>query len=318
MTIGALLREQRECLNYSLADLAVYLHIRLPYLEAIENDLFDELPPGSAYRVGFIKSYASVLQLDADKAVELFRKEQSNSMKRQPLVVRRPISESHVPTFSLIFIILALFAAIWIGWSYLHRSDRTLADEIPAVPERLQAKPAQVEAAATTPPVAAGGASNGISTAAAGPSEPPPIQPPVPVDEPPSPPADVEPDEARDDPYANKQQAARAEPAQPAVTTPPPAGSALGSTAASHVEIQAIADSWVQIRDGSKVVYSGLMHAGDSYRVPDQAGWFLTAGNAGGITLAVDGKPGQPLGAPGVVAHNVALDAGKVMATVHP
>jgi cytoskeleton protein RodZ len=50
-----------------------------------------------------------------------------------------------------------------------------------------------------------------------------------------------------------------------------------------------------------------VLHAGESWPVPDEPGLLLTAGNAGGTEIAVNGKPGAPLGAAGSVLHGYAL-----------
>ena len=62
--VGALLREAREASGRSVADVVASLRIRRVYLEAIEDGRFDELP-GAAYAVGFVRSYATYLRLDA-------------------------------------------------------------------------------------------------------------------------------------------------------------------------------------------------------------------------------------------------------------
>ncbi len=299
MTVGSMLREQREKLGLDLPAMATYLRIRLPFLQSIENDAFNELPPGNAYRIGFIKSYASALNLDVEEAVALFRKEQVASTQKTPLRVRVPISDSRTPTISVIGIVLVLIAACWVSWAFLHRSDRTMADEVPPVPERLQEKPVQAEAAAPVPPA--------VPSATPAPATPAPV---TAADS-------TESDEARDETYnheAGAQIPNRAATQAAAV----PAGHELsGDTGPYHVQIVSLAESWVQIRDSGKVVYTGVMHPGDTYRVPDRPGWTMTAGNSGGIILALDGKNGAPLGAAGEVARNVPLDTASV-ATQHP
>jgi cytoskeleton protein RodZ len=74
--------------------------------------------------------------------------------------------------------------------------------------------------------------------------------------------------------------------------------------------IQATADSWVEVKDASgNILFSRLMHAGDSWPVPDMPGLTLTAGNAGGTDIADNGTAGPPLGGTGTVVHNFALTA---------
>ncbi len=70
----------------------------------------------------------------------------------------------------------------------------------------------------------------------------------------------------------------------------------------------ASADSWVEVKDATgNIVFSRVMHAGDSWPVPDEPGLTLTAGNAGGTAIATNGKTGAALGSAGVVLHNYAL-----------
>ena len=72
--------------------------------------------------------------------------------------------------------------------------------------------------------------------------------------------------------------------------------------------LQATADSWIQVRDADhRVLFSGVLKAGQSYPVPDQPGLSMRAGNAGGLDVTVDGKPAAPLGPIGTV-RNIALD----------
>jgi cytoskeleton protein RodZ len=76
----------------------------------------------------------------------------------------------------------------------------------------------------------------------------------------------------------------------------------------ARILLHATADSWIQIRGADRtVLFSGLLKPGDTYRVPDQPGLSMRAGNAGGLDIVVDGKPAPSLGSMGSV-RNVALD----------
>jgi len=66
--IGNVLRQAREAKNLSLADVEKEIKIRSRYLEALENEEFDVLP-GNVYMLGFLRSYASFLGLDANELV---------------------------------------------------------------------------------------------------------------------------------------------------------------------------------------------------------------------------------------------------------
>ncbi|HUB95010.1 MAG TPA: helix-turn-helix domain-containing protein [Stellaceae bacterium] len=76
----------------------------------------------------------------------------------------------------------------------------------------------------------------------------------------------------------------------------------------SRITLRAIKDCWIQVRDSDAaqtVVAQRILHAGDSYRVPDSKGLMLKTGNATGLQVLVDNKPAPPLGG---TVRNVALD----------
>ncbi|HEY0206778.1 MAG TPA: helix-turn-helix domain-containing protein, partial [Acetobacteraceae bacterium] len=70
--VGAELRAARNRLGWALPDVAATLRIRLPYLQAIEDGRVADLP-GNTYAVGFLRTYASALGLDAAEAARRFR-----------------------------------------------------------------------------------------------------------------------------------------------------------------------------------------------------------------------------------------------------
>ena len=78
----------------------------------------------------------------------------------------------------------------------------------------------------------------------------------------------------------------------------------------ASVAVLATADTWVQVRNSAgAVVFSQLLHAGQTWRVPAGEHLSLTTGNAGGTKLIRNGVASPPLGATGVVLHNVPLGA---------
>ena len=104
--------------------------------------------------------------------------------------------------------------------------------------------------------------------------------------------------------------------AAPAVASPTPAAPA-GLPAGQA--ILATADSWVEVRDPSgNILFSRVLHAGESWPVPDEAGLTMTAGNAGATEIAENGKPGAPLGAAGTVARHYALTPAATPAATPP
>ena len=69
--LGTELRTAREAHKLSLADAAAVTKIKSDYLEALEEEAFDRLPP-PAYLRGFIKIYARYLQLPQEPLLQQY------------------------------------------------------------------------------------------------------------------------------------------------------------------------------------------------------------------------------------------------------
>lgn len=73
-TVGQDLRAARLRLGDDLATVSGVLKIRKDHLEALEEDRLEALP-GRTYAVGFVRSYATYLGLDAGEYLERFKEE---------------------------------------------------------------------------------------------------------------------------------------------------------------------------------------------------------------------------------------------------
>lgn len=82
----------------------------------------------------------------------------------------------------------------------------------------------------------------------------------------------------------------------------------------NKMELVISEDSWVEIKNSEgKTILQQVLKTGDKYIVPQkqgqvEQGLVLTTGNAGGITIFVDGKKIKKLGNSTQVKRNVALD----------
>ncbi|MCP1336136.1 helix-turn-helix domain-containing protein [Futiania mangrovi] len=81
------------------------------------------------------------------------------------------------------------------------------------------------------------------------------------------------------------------------------------ASAPSRVTVRAVERAWVQIRDGDgDIVFSRILNAGETYRVPGDAGTAtMITGNAGGVVLVLDGQQLPALGDVGEVRRNIPL-----------
>ena len=146
--IGALLRASRLRRGEELEDIAATLRIRRTYIEAIEEDRFDDLP-GHAYAVGFVRGYAEYLGLDGDEVVRRFKEESSVPDKPADLSFPSFIPEHGMPRGAVLMVGVLVAALGYGGWYFLSTQDRFVAEVVTPVPSRLQPEAVQETAPAT-------------------------------------------------------------------------------------------------------------------------------------------------------------------------
>jgi cytoskeleton protein RodZ len=385
-SVAALLRRAREQRGQDLEAVARALRIRHPYLVAIEEARYKDLP-GAPYASGFVRSYAEYVGLDADEMLRRFREESGGMGARTELVFPAPVSEGGFPAAILIGVVIILAAIVYGVWYFYQWRHGATAESVSVLPDRLaalihapggedrpdagsaQAAPSPAPAAtpgttssdtAATPAVTPAPATNATTTAQPAastaksaapsaaatptPAAPATAQQPAPAtaartaQTPPPAPATPAPAQTPAASTAAAAPATQPQPtetakAEPETTPPPPTQQASGGSSAapppapdlvspSRVVLKASEDCWIEIRDPSgAIVASRLMHKGDAFPVPPRQGLTLTVGNAGALTVLLDGNPLPPLGKTGMVRHDVPLDpdrAGGTAAAANP
>ncbi|MCK5736438.1 MAG: helix-turn-helix domain-containing protein, partial [Spirochaetaceae bacterium] len=71
-SLGDTLKSTREERGISMDQVIHETNISRNYLEALENEAFEEFP-AEAYLVGFLRNYSDFLGLDADKIVGQYK-----------------------------------------------------------------------------------------------------------------------------------------------------------------------------------------------------------------------------------------------------
>lgn len=115
-TVGTFLKDHRQSAGLSLDQIADITKIRLDYLEAIEQDRFDQLP-SAAFVKGFIRSYALAIKLDPEKALAVFRRDfDQNQLGKvvprgmaQPLNTGRGLWNPRTTTILSILVVIGIF-----------------------------------------------------------------------------------------------------------------------------------------------------------------------------------------------------------------
>ncbi len=116
LEIGGILRSAREEFRLSTHDVSEALHIRAIYLEAIEDGQFERLP-GAAYARGYLRAYASYLQLDPNEILRRF--EQIEEKLKRGFYLPKVMRHEKKPSSSMVWGGLAAALILYALWSWL-------------------------------------------------------------------------------------------------------------------------------------------------------------------------------------------------------
>ena len=274
--VGAELQAARERLGWNLPEIAASLRIRLPYLHAIEDGRIADLP-GNAYAVGFVRTYATALGLDAEEVARRFRAEAQEVNRKTELSFPAPVPQRGVPAMAVVLLGILIAGGAYVGWYRYSGNAEPAHEQTALVPERLAAMAPAVQT--QSPQVAS------ILPSV----KPPVVGTPVPATPAPPPPVPV--------------------PLPVPVAIAPPAPLPAAPPVATHLVLHAKAGGWVQIREKQgQVLLNRVLHTGESWPVPMKPNLVLTTSNAGGMELLIDGNPAPALGAPNGFVKDVSLE----------
>jgi cytoskeleton protein RodZ len=308
--IGTMLRRRREEIGQDLAAISAVTHIKPVFLKAIEEGRRKDLP-GTAYMIGYIRTYADYLGFDGNRLINDYHADLAGQRKwvdkrAEPVEPPPAAAVSQIQASPVVVLggVVVLALAAYGVWSIFagKGETETAAIETPTE-EAAPADPApSVEPEAAKP--AAPSPTNAEASAVAEPTEPaeevPPAEavpavPPAAAEDQVPPEADV------------------ASTGEEVVEESPPQAAAEAEGQAGKIVVRARLESWIQITNEKKeVVFSRVLRSGETYTVPEQKGLMLTTGNAGGIEISVNGKKLKSLGTVGLVKRDIPLDAKKL------
>ncbi len=321
--IGETLRRERVRRNLELQQISRELKISVRFLDALEREAFDELP-GAIFVKSFVRQYARLLGLDEDDlAAEAQRIMEpvveeppakthpmaaAEKVRVPPMRAWRSVGdggrfrwESVLPALGLVVVALLVCSGVYTWWQRERRSAavsaaQTTASTRPAPPP---SGPAAPPAAAAIPP-----------PSDAGPSLPPAAPSGASTEGPrPAPPDAAEGPSAG--PPANAAPAADTQPATepPAAEQPSEGTTAPAVEGPVRVQVIALETSWVRARSDGKYVFSATLDPNQTRTVEAAQSVELLLGNAGGVSVLLNGKPIGALGPKGQV-RTVQLNSG--------
>lgn len=318
-TVGEILRAARLSKRLEYDAIAAEIHVRPAQLRAIEEGNIAALP-GMTYALGFVRSYATHLRLNAPEIVQRFKAEHANVQNQAAHIpsYSEPVSGDRQQNWLVIGGSAIAGLIIVLSWTiFSNGSDdeaTRIAETIPPAPisGTVSGIVRQVQVQVQAPTPATLPITPSLTEKVVEPLATQPISPQPAVSSP---------------PLASDKTAALTKPPETAASVEKPDASieVVGKTEIpkkkeenttievkggnGRIIIAASQSSWIDIRDetGKKIVQK-LLHEGETYYVPDQSGLVLITGNAGGLDIQVDGASVQPLGERGEVMRGVALD----------
>jgi cytoskeleton protein RodZ len=305
-SVGEALRRERLRRNLDLEAVSRELKISPRMLEAIEAEQFEKLP-GGVFAKSFVRQYARLLGLDEeDLAGEVQRalgpapelplaRLAGNGKAASPIPLPRvqeweAVSEKRRFSWSSPLPALALFVVVIMGCSGIYAWWQRTRHPVLA-----QSSSAQSTAKIVPPPPA-------VAQPVSAPPAAPPAAPEQSAPTPAAPPANAAQQPAPATPTA---------PAEGAAEQAPPPQSALPSNPNAAVRVQVTADEpvWLAARTDGKYLFSGTLDANQSRTLEANNDVVLRLGNAGGVTILLNGKPIGSVGPKGQV-RTVQLTSG--------
>lgn len=113
-TLGSVLKQVRQSKKLKLSQISKKLCIKEIYLDALENGHYYAFP-GRVYGVGFLRTYATYLELDANELVERFYQETSD-MRSEPMEMPKAENTNALPSLKCTIKTLFVLVFLWFCW----------------------------------------------------------------------------------------------------------------------------------------------------------------------------------------------------------
>jgi cytoskeleton protein RodZ len=297
-SVGDHLRGLRERRGLSLDEISRATRVAARYLEALEADRFAALP-APVFTRGFILAYCQALGESADEALGLYDGREGVATAaprptaapaaRAPVAETEPRSRSAVLVSFVLLVILgmALFAVALMTQPAREQRVDTGTQPIAEAPAPTPTSPPATPAADPAPPSA--------------PTNTPPTKTPTVATSPPAPSPTPVP------------AGAVITPEPPRAAAPPPAWlpgvqAATGGVGSPYRLIARASEAtWIRVRTDDGHSSEETVPAGQSREWVSNRPFVLTLGNAGGVTLELNGRTLPPLGPSGTVISRIVL-----------
>ena len=147
-SLGTMLRDAREQLGLSVADVAAQTKFAPRQIEALEADDFKNLPE-TAFLRGFVRSYAKILNLDAETLLEALPQAKAPTAELIPASVDVPFPKDNSAQKNLLMLVAALLIGLivagFIVWHFTSPLKQAKVEKVEtpvSLPAEVQIIPA--------------------------------------------------------------------------------------------------------------------------------------------------------------------------------
>lgn len=274
--VGELLRNTRLKKGKTLGDVSKDLCIRKVYLEAIEN-LDTKNLPQMPYGLGFVRSYSEYLGLNSARIVQAYRQAAYADEGKEIINEENAASAPEYNGPGLLHICIGLIgiAAVFAIWSGV--SSYSQSKQVPEEKEVLESDVVPEPVIIEENDASLSEMGNDASLSEMG------------IDD------AVNNGESSEN-LQNSEQEASVEGAEKKVekTEPEPIAEEKtedsDATTVPHMQIVLSGPSWLELKQGNKVLLSGIYSKGFKYDVPNEMGFIVSVGRYYNVDFYVDGK----------------------------
>lgn len=274
--VGELLRNTRLKKGKTLGDVSKDLCIRKVYLEAIEN-LDTKNLPQMPYGLGFVRSYSEYLGLNSARIVQAYRQAAYADEGKEIINEENAASAPEYNGPGLLHICIGLIgiAAVFAIWSGV--SSYSQSKQVPEEKEVLESDVVPEPVIIEENDASLSEIGNDASLSEMG------------ID-------DAVNNEESSENLQNSEQDASVEGAEKKVekTEPEPIAEEKtedsDATTVPHMQIVLSGPSWLELKQGNKVLLSGIYSKGFKYDVPNEMGFIVSVGRYYNVDFYVDGK----------------------------
>ena len=300
-SVGSLLRQARLAQKGKLPEISENLRISHEHLKALEEDDVNGLP-GLAYAVGFIRSYADHLGLDAEVLIAEYKSQTSGMSSGLDF----PITEEdyELPSFILVSGLVVVSTIAYLFWAFLIDAEEIVMDKTNSISAYEETSDEYVASAIS-------------QESSEESSEERSMDRPLMNDE-------ALPEETASliSQKTDQKEAAIEKKTKPAGEEEIIAGALvdmkpLPDIAAPPLYIRGLGQTWLRVTDeDGKVLYSSIILQGETFQLPPEGGIRLDTFDAGKLEYVYEDKTGPRLGKDGENLRGKAISVKSILYSI--